>query len=1605
MRTQIPGNQILDQGVDTEDIKDDAVTDAKLSDSGVTSGTYTKVQVNDKGRVISAENPTTLAGYGITDAVSTSSAAAITLITAVDETATRPNSRYLVGTSNEIDITDGGGGSSIAVGLANNPVIPGTEAVQVPAGTTAQRGTGTVGDFRFNTTTGNFEAYDGSWSDLILSNDERLEIANRLTVQKNPGVGQFSSVSDALDSITDASSSNRYVIYIGPGTYIEPPLQMKRWVSVVGDSHTTTILETNDPDSNFILGVNDAELKSVTIDGATGTDVALIHCEDMDETGDSELRVFKATDVRFGNGTILARSKSSTIYTALYLFDCYFGGQYTFKQAFVTISTGGGKARLISRNGATTGVAAPLPDEFMYGSGTGAELFITGLQTRISLTSNHGYGIRLRDGALARTTAATWRGYSKVFWVENVGAAPTLLMYNNGLESNTVDVAIDHPTAKGSLIGTFAHTKVTCASPNISMLHLDSTNPSTTVIGDLRIGSTVSNATNITPLIQESSGVGVLAGGSITAHPTLSATVIVGAGHGYLRDPSTQLLKYMSWPDTNLELIDDAPNIFWLDTDGVFHSTTTDPNPIESISLGGAISFGGQVAFIARTPYLASNAVTRVDDYLRTVFSTVFASGCLVAENATTPFQLDVGSGVYYYSTVKFQPAGGTAITFLDFFPDGSFSPNTTVDNTEYYNSGVATPLTTGYFTKHSLWVFEDGTDEAYALVRGQAEYATLIEAEAAPLPTPPAYFTAPVVTIASIIVQEGASNISMIFDERPRLGFTASAVATTGDHGNLLGLLDDDHTQYLLVNGTRAMNGSLNMNSFAITNAASVNGIDISSHASRHLPNGADPITTAAASSLSLSTTNTTGVANSLARSDHTHAITGVQPVDADLTAVAALSSTGLATRTAADTWTTRSIVAGSGNITITNGDGVSGNPSIDLGTVGTAGSYETVTVDAYGRVTSGVTTSSYSLAWSKITGTPVTLSGYGITDAQPLDSDLTALAAIGTTGVYVVTGAGTSTTRSLAAPAAGLTITNPAGLAGNITFALANDLSALEGLASTGFAVRSATDTWVQRSLTAPAAGLTITNNTGVAGNPTFALANDLAAVEGLATTGIAARTGTDTWVTRTITGTSGRIAVTNGDGVAGAPTIDLVTTGTAGTYVSVTTDAYGRVTAGSTTQAWSSITGTPTTLSGYGITDAQALDADLTAIAAFAGTGYAVRTASNTWAQRSIAAGSSKVSVTNGDGVSGNTSIDVVEANLTLGNLGGTLGTAKGGTGLTSIGGANTVLGVNNGGTALEYKSLVAGSGVTITNGAGTVTVGLQGNNSSATGLLSSWTLASGTRYYADFAHNLGTNNVVITLYDTSTNTVVTADEITLTNTNTVRVQVVGNTRTIRIVVVANGLAINAATQSAGTITVAQDSVNVSTATSRVNFTGQAVSVTDSGAGTTTVAIGSRFTFFAGAFDTPNSSDWAVNALAPTVADPTYSSIIERQFSNSTEQGVGFMLSVPIGATSITFRFRGRPASAPGVTSVVQPRVYIRAIPNGTSMGAWSAAQNLSNISIPTTANFLYANQTVALSTLGMSAGNTYQIELTRNIAPSSGTNLAANFLLAELTVEIA
>ena len=162
-----------------------------------------------------------------------------------------------------------------------------------------------------------------------------------------------------------------------------------------------------------------------------------------------------------------------------------------------------------------------------------------------------------------------------------------------------------------------------------------------------------------------------------------------------------------------------------------------------------------------------------------------------------------------------------------------------------------------------------------------------------------------------------------------------------------------------------------------------------------------------------------------------------------------------------------------------------------------------------------------------------------------------------------------GTGTVESVAAtaPAAGFTITgSPITTTGTFVFALANDLAALEAMAGTGMVARTAANTYAQRTITAGTGAITVTNGDGVAGNPTVnntdpdqSISNELQTF---------ANTSNATSHTVTLSNAGGSTQFVEGTGVT------LTTTGTAGDGV-VTIAS----TAGTNYQTWRD-DGTPAT-----------------------------------------------------------------------------------------------------------------------------------------------------------------------------------------------------------------------------------------------------------------------------------------------------------------------------------------------------------------------------------------------------------------------------------------
>ena len=96
----------------------------------------------------------------------------------------------------------------------------------------------------------------------------------------------------------------------------------------------------------------------------------------------------------------------------------------------------------------------------------------------------------------------------------------------------------------------------------------------------------------------------------------------------------------------------------------------------------------------------------------------------------------------------------------------------------------------------------------------------------------------------------------------------------------------------------------------------------------------------------------------------------------------------------------------------------------------------------------------------------------------------------------------------------------------------------------ASNGLIAKTASNAVTARSIVVSGSGLGISDGNGVSGNPTLALTGLPSSLAGLSGSGFLCLPNNGTVSTATLTGTSGQITVTGGDGTSGSPTFAIAT-----------------------------------------------------------------------------------------------------------------------------------------------------------------------------------------------------------------------------------------------------------------------------------------------------------------------------------------------------------------------------------------------------------------------------------------------------------------------------
>lgn len=201
--------------------------------------------------------------------------------------------------------------------------------------------------------------------------------------------------------------------------------------------------------------------------------------------------------------------------------------------------------------------------------------------------------------------------------------------------------------------------------------------------------------------------------------------------------------------------------------------------------------------------------------------------------------------------------------------------------------------------------------------------------------------------------------------------------------------------------------------------------------------------------------------------------------------------------------------------DVTHTAGTGISLSATSGNMTITNTAPDQTVTITNGGGITVGGSYPSFTLTAADQSAANEGILGVGAGGANT--STLTS----NTTGQTPVTVSGST----------GIGVSeSTASNGGTITVAPANDLAALEGLSSTGIAVRTGSETWTQRTITA-GTGISVADGNGVSGNPTITNTGDLSATNELQTLN---NTGDATSHTATLSSSGGSLKLKEGSNI---------------------------------------------------------------------------------------------------------------------------------------------------------------------------------------------------------------------------------------------------------------------------------------------------------------------------------------------------------------------------------------------------------------------------------------------------------------------------------------
>lgn len=706
-----------------------------------------------------------------------------------------------------------------------------------------------------------------------------FKVTHHLTVGLSGDDVEYISIAAAVAAAISggASVSDPWEILVYPGVYVESPFTVIDGIRVIGSDPTST-------QSTFIVAANASEdlitmtgglLCSLTCLGVTDPVKCCVRCA----TPGSIVAIELFTTQACSNGVIISNGAEAVLST----YTIVVGGPGLEVGTWLK-ATGAGT--LVEVSGCYVKVPSAIlpyytgnPIQVAFSVNNGAELYLT--NASVSMPDNDGtsFIVSADGGSSVTILSSVLEGSPCALHIGPSGSNTVIQANGCVLEGNTLNIKIESSTGVvyTNISVDYKALSIVSGGKKVGTTFFKNTQ-TFNILGSFSYSYNITDPElNLGDFYYDQATTGLCEGGAVTAGSGLHVNVALG--EGFIRDSGNEVIYSVNWSADSVLLTASSTNyVYYSSTTQALKSATSAP-PSTGVLLATVVTDGSGIRFLHQTRTLAANVEGVLQQYLIDTRKQNLKSG-LGTIQGTTVRKLNIGSGFYYLGidTVAYAGSGGDATWSCFYGTNGAteVATQTQVDITNYDSAGTLTAMTASYYRLDYLILTSDGR---LSLLYGTSQYATQPLAEAGSTVAIPTFLEASNMPLAKVVVQQGVG-IAAIIDARPvRSSGAGGGSGGVSVHSALAGLSADDHTQYLLVSGSRALTGDLSFGAHNITNVGTVDGVTVSSHASRHNPGGSDALATGTPVAISVGATPSAGVGSSYALNDHQHGIAAGTP------------------------------------------------------------------------------------------------------------------------------------------------------------------------------------------------------------------------------------------------------------------------------------------------------------------------------------------------------------------------------------------------------------------------------------------------------------------------------------------------------------------------------------------------------------------------------------------------------------------------------------------------------------------------------------------------------------------------------------------------------